>query len=365
MIAFVFIIILLAIALLAIALRKTYFLLPQKEIRRRARGGDSLAKVIYRASGYGASLNLLLWIVIILCVAASFVLLTTIVPAILAFIVEVVVIGYGFVWMPTSRVTEFNVKLAEWLTPAIAWILHYVHPALRWIVDKSKQYRPVHVHTGLYDREDLQKLLEQQKGQEDSRISDESLDLLLHSLEFGEKIVTDCLVPKRVVSAAKSDETVGPTLMKELHDSGHSRFPVWQDSEENIVGTLYLRELVQLKKTGTVKDLMDNSVYFVHEEYSLEQVLDAFLKTKHHLFIVVNSFEEYVGIITIEDILEQIIGAKIVDEFDQYDDLRAVASSAARKEHVDHKKSSQEPVKENPEPENSAHATPESEDAVK
>jgi CBS domain containing-hemolysin-like protein len=57
-----------------------------------------------------------------------------------------------------------------------------------------------------------------------------------------------------------------------------------------------------------------------------------YLRTQHHLFLVVNEFEEIVGIITIEDVIEQIIGRKIVDEFDQYADLRAVAKQLARKE---------------------------------
>jgi CBS domain containing-hemolysin-like protein len=74
----------------------------------------------------------------------------------------------------------------------------------------------------------------------------------------------------------------------------------------------------------------------VHEDFTLYQALQAFLKTKHHLFLVVNSFEELVGILTIEDVLEQMIGKPIVDEFDRYDDLRAVAAAAAKKDHVNH-----------------------------
>jgi CBS domain containing-hemolysin-like protein len=366
MIAFIFFLVFLAIALLAIALRKTYSVLPPKELRRRAREGDALAKGLHRAVAYGASLNVLLWAIIVLAVAASFALLASIVPSWLAFIIEVIVIGYGFIWMPRQRVSEIGVKLAEWLTPAVVWLLRHGQPALDKIVQWLRRFQPVNFHTGLYDRDDLLALLEQQKQQPDSRLSKETLELLIHSLAFGEKLVSDCLTPRRVVKSVDASDIIGPIMMKELHDSGHSRFPVWQANEENIIGTLYLRELVKSKQSGKVSGLMDKSVYFVHEDHALEQVLDAFLKTKHHLFIVVNSFEEYVGIITIEDILEQIIGAKIVDEFDQYDDLRAVASSIAKKEHTEHKKSDQEPARENPpEPEETAQATSESKDEVK
>jgi Mg2+/Co2+ transporter CorB len=72
-------------------------------------------------------------------------------------------------------------------------------------------------------------------------------------------------------------------------------------------------------------------VYYINEQATLDHALNAFLKTKHHLFIVVNEFEDVVGVLSVEDVLEQIIGQQIQDEFDQYDDLRAVAAKHASK----------------------------------
>ena len=59
----------------------------------------------------------------------------------------------------------------------------------------------------------------------------------------------------------------------------------------------------------------------------LDQVFRALMKTKHHLFIVVNEFEEVVGLVKIEDVLEEIIGQEIIDEYDKFDDLRSVAKN--------------------------------------
>jgi len=348
MVTFAFAILLLAVMLLALALRKTYTVLTVRELKRRAREHDPVAQMLYKAAAYGTSLRTLLWVVIVLAAAGSFVLLSMVAPSPLAFVIEVLVIAYGFVWMPTGHVTKLGVQVAVWLTPAIAWVLAKIHPLLDGIVTFVQKHRPVHVHTGLYDRDDLLELIGQQKDQADSRISPETLELLTHTLQFGDKIVRDCMVPRRVVRMVSADDAIGPMLMKDLHDSGFSRFPVFKDKTENIVGTLYLRKLISLKHTGHVRDIMDDKVYFVHEEHPLEQVLDAFLKTQHHLFIVVNNFEEVVGIITIEDILEQILGCKIVDEFDQYDDIRAVAAHQANREHAAHKKDAVEPVAVDP-----------------
>lgn len=334
MIGFLLALLLLGIALLALALQRTYSLLTAKELKRRARSKDPIADMLYRAVAYGASLKLLLWIVVVLSAAGSFVLLTEFTPDFIAFLFIAVTIAYGFLWMPAHHATKIGVRIAVWATPAIAWLLAKLSPVLDRVVAFIKKHRPVTVHTGLYEREDLLRLIELQKGQPDSRISPDTLDLLSHTLTFGDKLVRDTMVPARSVRQVSAAEPVGPVLIRELHDSGFSRFPVYDSQPGDIVGTLYLRDLIDLKHTGKVSDVMKSDVYYVHEDHPLEQVLDAFLKTQHHLFVVVNSFEEFVGIITIEDILEQILGVKIVDEFDQYDDMRAVAAHQAKAEHV-------------------------------
>lgn len=330
------------LALLAIALRKTYAIVPAKELKRQARAGDALAKVLYRAVAYGTSLPLLLWTVIIVCTAASFVIMSQVVPPFLAFVLEVLLIGYGFVWMPSSEVTNIGVKIVVWATPTVTWLLSHLQPINGRIANFIARHRPVTIHTGLYEREDLLALIERQRGQADSRFSSEELSLVSHALTYGQKTVHDVMIPRKVVRSIAADEAIGPIMMGELHDSGHSRFPVYDSNEENIVGTLFLRDLLNARKGGMVRKIMDDRVFYVHEDYTLERALHAFLKTKRHMFIVVNNFEEFVGIITIEDILEQVIGHNIVDEFDRYEDMRAVAASHAMREHAKRQQANQE-----------------------
>ncbi len=345
MISFFLAIILILVALTAIALYRTYYAVPVRELKRRARANDPLAKVLYRAVAYGASLGLMLWTVVVLALVGSFVLLEHIVPTFLAFVVEAIAVGVGYAWIPASDLTKASVRLVVLLTPAVTSLLEALHPLLDRVVKFVSQRRQFSVHTGLYEQDDLLGLLEKQKELADSRIPHAKLDLLIHALTFGDKEVYGCMVPRREVRSISADEVISPVVIRELHDSGLSRFPVFDGKPDHIVGTLYLRDLVTLKKSGQVREVMEPNVYYVHEEYPLEQVLHAFLKTKHHLFIVVNKFEEYVGIITIEDIIEQILGVKIVDEFDAYDDIRAVAANHAKREHKEHQKDGEEVIK--------------------
>jgi metal transporter CNNM len=336
-------------------LQATYVHVPTKELKRLARRGDEVAGLLYRAAAFGMNLQVLLTGTAVLCGAFALICFVNSLGVWLAVLVLLVVLALGgFILVPSQELTRSSLWLAKRSAPTVAWLLERLHPVFDAVARFITKHRHVHIHTGLYEKEDLAELLEHQKGQSDSRISVSEIELLRHALTFGDKLVVDALVPKRVVKMVSSDELVGPVLMDELSRSGHSRFPVYEGKHDNVVGILYLHDLVASKRTGKVGDIMSNKLTYVHEDFTLYQALQAFLKTKRHLFLVVNSFEELVGILTIEDVLEQMIGKQIVDEFDQYDDLRAVAAAAAKKDHSGHD-----------EPKSDASATPELKEVVK
>ncbi len=333
-----FVILVLAIfTLAAISLQKTYYHIPQRELKRRAQQGDAFATMLYRAVAYDLSLDILLWVIIGICASGFFVIVSRAAPLPLAILGCISLLWFGFAWIPGTRLTRPSSWLAHIFTPGITWLLRHLYPLLRRVAVIVKKHHPIAVHTGMYQKEDLIGLIDQQRVQADNRISEEEVRIARHALTFSDKLVRDVMIPRRVVKTVNEADSVGPVLMGELHDSGHSRFPVYRSKPENIIGTLYLHDLVGAKSIGKVKDIMSPKVYYVNEEKPLQHALQAFLKTKHHLFIVVNNFEEYVGIITIEDVLEQIIGKPILDEFDRYEDMRAVAKLEARQDQKTHK----------------------------
>lgn len=324
--------------LTAISVQKVYGRLPAKELKRRAQAGDEFAYIIYRAVAYGLGLTVFLWGLIGISAAVLFWVMARWLPMPLAVLGIVSIIWFGFAWMPNSRVTPMGMWLVKAVSPALAWAMQYVHPALEKSGHAVRKRVTRFAHTGLYEREDFIDLLEQQKAQTDNRLTQHELDIALHALTFGDKLVRDIMIPRSQVRTATETDTIGPILLDELHASGHSRFPVLAaDNPDKIVGMLYLRDLVNKEHTGTVAGRMHREIHYVHEEHTLDGVLQAFLKTKRHMFVVANSFEETVGIVTIEDVLEQIIGKPIIDEFDQYEDIRAVAARAAAKIHKDQK----------------------------
>lgn len=156
--------------------------------------------------------------------------------------------------------------------------------------------------------------------------------LLVQGLQFGDKAVESVMTPRSVLDTIDTDDTVGPLLLDELHKTGHSRFPVIDGDVDHVVGVLHIQSLLQLhdKKTHKASSLMTTPVCYIREDQTLAHALAAFLRTHHHMFVVVNEYRETVGVLTLEDVIEALIGRKIIDEFDMHDDLRAVAARNPR-----------------------------------
>ncbi|MDZ7786354.1 MAG: CBS domain-containing protein [Candidatus Saccharibacteria bacterium] len=321
------------LALAAIGLKRAYESTSVKQLKKRARSGDKTAELLHRSVAYGPSLHFILWSLVCVTSAGFFVFVSRSTEAWFAALLCIAVLWLGFIWLPKRRASSLGIWVAAKLSPLIAKLASFLHPVVRRVSHGVRSLFPVHVHSGLYDEDDLIALLEKQKQQADNQIPDSALEIAEHSLTYASVEIRDVLIPRRAVKMVSVDETTGPVFMDELHQSGFSRFPVHGEKKDDIVGILFLRDLVRTRHSGKVKSIMSTDVLYIHEEQTLEDALSAILKTHQHLFIVVNSFEEYVGILTIEDVFERILGKQIVDEFDQYENMRAVATLAAKKNH--------------------------------
>jgi CBS domain containing-hemolysin-like protein len=329
-----------AIVLLAITLRKAYYFLPAKELKRQAEAGDPVASTFWRAVAYGKSLRLFLWLVIGFASACCFVLLARVAPPVLGFVAVVLLLWMAFAWLPGSVLSNGGVKVALVSTPAIVWLVGTLDPVLRKANELLDRRRIRLVSTGVYERADLLELIERQKTQPDNRLSMEELDIAAAALQFGQKHIRDITVPRSQVIAVPAQEEISLVYLDELHKSFHSSFPVYDGEPGNFVGTLLLRELTDINQgvgvRGTVRDHMSKGVVYVHESDTLSDALHAFYASKKPIFVVVNKFEEYVGIVTIEDILHALLGKPAEHSFDQHESKSAVAARHNKKpKHVD------------------------------
>ncbi|MCA9325450.1 CBS domain-containing protein [Candidatus Saccharibacteria bacterium] len=343
---------------LAISWQKAYFFLPAKELKRQAEAGDPVAATLWRVVAYSRSLRVFLWLVIGFGSAGSFLLLSNVAPPVLALIAIVGLLWLMFAWLPYSRLHPWSVKTAATATPVIAWIVITFDPVFRRIASLANTRLSLSRHTGIFEREDLIELLEKQKAQTDSRLSLEELELATNALHFGDKTVRSAMTARGKVKAVSADEAISPVFLDELHKTGHDRFPVYKGKVNNFVGTLYLHRLTDVNEgkgaKGHVRDYMHTGVIYVHEKDSLAQALHAYYFSKFSLFIVVDKHQDYVGILTVDDILHTLLGKPGELEFVQFDSKSAVA---AKRDKPD--KPVQDMAEESVEPENASENTEE------
>lgn len=183
-------------------------------------------------------------------------------------------------------------------------------------------------HTPVASREELEHLIDGSG----TLLSGDERKCLINGLHFNEKTIEQIMTPRSVIDTINKDELIGPLTLDALHKTGHSRFPVTNGDIDHIVGVLHIKELLQLdnKTSPTAEKVMEKKVYYINQDQQLQHALAAFIKTRHHLFVVVNGYRETAGIVTLEDVVEALLGRKIADEYDVHDDLRIVAERNAK-----------------------------------
>lgn len=174
----------------------------------------------------------------------------------------------------------------------------------------------------IYSRQELVNILEEHSESTDSEIKSHEEQIARGALTYGEKTIKQVMTPLAVVSSLSLNQKITKVFIKKIKDSGFARFPVMHNGV--VVGTLYSRDLLGVARTKKIKDIMHTPVIFVQQNQALDVALRQFLATKNHLFIVQNQQKKMVGVVTIEDVIEEIIGDEIVDEFDQHDDMQKI-----------------------------------------
>ena len=209
----------------------------------------------------------------------------------------------------------------------------FLQPVLGRLTAWLDRLAPTSVPTKIYEKEDLEEFLKNQARVSENRISAEELTTVRGALSLSDKTVGEVMLPKRKIKWVAASDPIGPMVMDELHKTGQSRFPVVKEITKNaqpeVVGSLYLRDLLDhLENKGRIRDIMHQGTSYANESQDLRSALDGFIKSGQLMLIVVNNFEEIVGVLVLEDVLSQIFGGKVTGEFDRYHDKRSVATAS-------------------------------------
>ncbi|PZQ18743.1 MAG: magnesium/cobalt efflux protein [Rhodanobacter denitrificans] len=176
----------------------------------------------------------------------------------------------------------------------------------------------------LRSREEL--IEELRHAQSTGLISNDTLAMIEGAIEVTDLKVADVMVPRaQMVSIAVDDPL--PEIVQTVIESGHSRFPVHGDDRDEILGILLAKDLLRCfsQSSDAPRDIRPllRSVILIPESKRLNILLKEFRLSRHHMAIVVDEYGGVAGIVTIEDVLEQIVG-DIDDEHDDDDDRQTL-----------------------------------------
>ena len=155
-------------------------------------------------------------------------------------------------------------------------------------------------------------------GEEKGSIEENEKELINNVFEFNDKVASEVMIHRKEIYAIDVKSDIAD-ILSDLKEYKYSRIPVYEDNIDNIVGMLYIKDLLAyayLKKEAKVKKLM-RDVYFVPENKPINELFRELQKTKHQIAVVLDEYGGTAGLITMEDIIEELVG----NIFDEYDDI--------------------------------------------
>lgn len=172
-------------------------------------------------------------------------------------------------------------------------------------------------HKVMITEDEIRLLVEM--GEKEGVIEKEEKEMIKGVFEVGDMVAKEVMIPRVDMVCIEVNESIDEAL-KLIRETGFSRIPVYEGNRDNIVGILYAKDIIRhLNKKIKIKDIM-RPPFFIPETKSLRELLREMQKLKLHMAIVVDEYGGTAGLVTLEDIIEEIVG-EIMDEVDEEEEL--------------------------------------------
>ena len=298
--------------------------LNQIRLKSRAEDGDSsAARVLNMAEQYDKLLSTILIgnnIVNIAAASIGTILFTQMLGAergatVSTIVLTIIVLIFGEV-TPKSLAKEMPEKVATAVSPFLVLLLALMTP-LTWLFTQWKKLLGHFVHSGEADTITEGELMTMvSEAENDGELTDRESELIRSAIEFDDVEVEEILTP-RVDVVAVEDDIPLEELAQTFAESGYSRLPVYHGTIDNIIGVVHEKDfyIARLKKATKIDDLVVPTLYTTGST-QISQLLRTLREQHHHMAVVVDEYGGTEGIITLEDILEELVG-EIWDEHDE------------------------------------------------
>jgi CBS domain containing-hemolysin-like protein len=227
--------------------------------------------------------------------------------------------------LPKTAGVTYAKVLAPWIAMPLAWLVKILAPLI-WLCQTVTRIMPRRGGEILVSAKEIQAIavLSRKSG----AIEPEQEKVIANILELQNITARQVMTPRTVTFSLSEHLTVAEAREMKAKWNQHSRAPVYDKDPDDVVG-IVLRKDVFLDDSGEQSNLrladLIHPVHFVPETAPLNRLLIDFFERRQHLFVVVDEYGSITGVISMEDILEEIVGREIIDESDKAGDLRELA----------------------------------------
>ena len=225
-------------------------------------------------------------------------------------------------WKTLAIPSAFIIQYLIYVLYPMVWLFEHLSD---WISLGKKK-------TPIFTREEL--IATAEISQEEGTIRDEERNIIKNLLKLNRIYVKDIMTPRSVIIALSQNLSIDTTFEK-YGQIPFSRIPIYEKDLNNITGMVLRYEVLDIygKDEGDKKYLRDisNKIEYVSDEKSVGSIMSMFIKKQSHIFIAKNALSETTGLVTLEDVIETLLGVEIVDEFDNVEDMRAFAVEQSKK----------------------------------
>lgn len=291
--------------------------LNKTELQRKIKLGDKSAKKVYAVRKNGNFLLTTLLVGNVAVNATISILLESIAGGLIAGVISTFLIVIFGEIIPQALFSRYALETGERLVFLVRLFMIITFPIsypIAWLLDKALGDEIPTV----WSKAEIKEIVKFHKQSDESDIDEDEERIVIGALSFSQKRVKDILTPKDEIFALQSSRTIDDSVIQEIKEEGFTRIPVYEKNEENITSLLYAKDLIgeELGAKKVSDYARDKNVFFVYENKKLDSLLNQFIQRKSHLAVVLNNEKSVVGIVSLEDVVEEILETEILDELD-------------------------------------------------
>jgi len=292
------------------------FTLDLTTLQRKIKLGDRRALKVYEVRKRG---NLLLTTLLLGNVASYTVMaifLVSITSGVIAGIVATALIFIFGEILPQAIFPRYALTVGyrtTWLVKALIILFYPIAAPIAWLLDKILgEELPI-----VWSKKEIKEIIKYHEDAPYGTIDEDEKRIALGALSYSDKTVLEVMIPKENVFRLSADQEIDQELLETIDKKDFSRIPIFKNHPDDIIGILYAKNLIAIwnetppllvESISTKKDLI-----WIGPSTTLDHLLNLFIQTKSQIALVQNTFHQFLGMITLEDILEVIL-KKEIDE---------------------------------------------------